>query len=200
MKSKKIMTWMLSITCVASLLIQCGNLNVKAASNTKEDEVSSSDVSDHEPLTILSPFRNISAFLDLVKEKYPEINLEVVPYSGANMTAYLQARLRSGDMTDIFCTTAYLPGLEDLSNKLLDLSGYSFSSNYAEARLADVSVDGAVYFLPTYYTCIGITYNKTLLEKNGWKLPTTFKELKELAPKVKEAGYNRGILRSCFQM
>ena len=36
---------------------------------------------------------------------------------------------------------------------------------------------------------LGITYNKTLLEKNGWELPTGFKELEELAPKVEEAGY-----------
>lgn len=193
MKSKKITAWMLSITCIASLLIGCGDQNVKASNDTKEDAVITSEVSDHEPITITSPFRNISAFIDLVKEKYPEINLEVLPYSGANMTAYLQGQLRSGEMPDIFNTSVYLPGLDDLSDKLLDLSGYSFSNNYAEARLADVSVDGAVYLLPTYYTCIGITYNKTLLEKNGWTLPTTFKELEELAPKVKEAGYNLAL-------
>lgn len=193
MKSKKLIAWILSAACAVSLLTGCGKQNTETANDTKKAKVSSSEVSDHEPITFLSPFRNISAFIDLVKEKYPEINLEVVPYSGANMTAYLQARLRSGDMTDIFCTTIYLPGLEDLSEKLLDLSGYSFSNNYAEARLADVSVDGAVYLLPTYYTCIGITYNKTLLEKNGWKLPTNFRELEELAPKVKEAGYNLAL-------
>lgn len=195
------MAWMLSIVCAVSLLMGCADQNVKTSDDTDTaDDVADTQengedngASDHEPLTILSPFRNISAFIDLVQEKYPEINLEVVPYSGANMTAYLQARLRSGDMTDIFCTTVYLPGLEDLSEKLLDLSGYSFSGNYAEARLADVSVDGAVYFLPTYYTCIGITYNKTLLEKNGWELPTSFQELEELAPKVEAAGYNLAL-------
>lgn len=188
MKRKKLLAGMVTMICAASLFIGDGVLMVKASAETKENAGS-----DHEPITLLSPFRNISAFIDLVQEKYPEINLEVIPYSGANMTAYLQARLRSGDMTDIFCTTVYLPGLEDLSDKLLDLSGYPFSGNFSEARLADVSVDGAVYLLPTYYTCIGITYNKTLLEKNGWELPTTFQELEELAPKVEEAGYNLAL-------
>ncbi len=31
-------------------------------------------------------------------------------------------------------------------------------------------------------------YNKTLLEQHGWKLPTSFTELEELAGKAKEAG------------
>lgn len=44
--------------------------------------------------------------------------------------------------------------------------------------------------IPTYYDCIGITYNKTLLEKNGWTLPKSFKEL---APQVEAAGYQLAI-------
>ena len=30
----------------------------------------------------MAPFRNVSAFKDMVAEKYPEINLEIIPYSG----------------------------------------------------------------------------------------------------------------------
>lgn len=191
MKMKKIITIILTLTCIISLLAGCTNQNESSSELKSNGTVSTTG--EHEPITITAPFRNISAFMDLVNEKYPEINLEVIPYSGANTTAYVTAQLKTGDMPDIYCTTIYLPGLEDLSDKLLDLSGYSFTSNYAEARLADVSVDGSVYLLPTYYTCIGITYNKTLLEKNGWKLPTSFKELEELAPKVKEAGYNLAL-------
>lgn len=189
MRSKKVLAGLLSIVCAISVLSGCGTQNTGAPG----DKVSGSDAGEHEPITIQSPFRNVNAFRDLVAEKYPEINLEIIPYSGANATAYLQARLKSGDLPDIVCTTVYLPGLDDLSDKLLDLSGYSFSKNYSEARLADVSVDGALYLLPTHYTCIGITYNKTLLEKNGWTLPTNFKELEELAPKVEAAGYNLAL-------
>ena len=43
--------------------------------------------------------------------------------------------------------------------------------------------------LPSFYTCFGITYNKTILDENGWTLPTSLEELEELAPKVEEAGY-----------
>lgn len=142
----------------------------------------------HEPITMQSPFRNMSAFIDVVHEKYPEINFEVVPYSGGNYTAYVKAQLVAGDMPDMYCATYYTPGRDKVSDKLIDMSGYEFTDKYAEARLREVTDDGAIYMLPTYYECIGITYNKTLLEKHGWKLPTSFRELEELAPKVEEAG------------
>lgn len=138
-----------------------------------------------------SPFRNMSAFIDIVHEKYPEINLEVIPYSGKNYTAHVKAELAADDMPDIYTTSYFIPDLDDVSSKLIDLSSYAFTDNYAEARLRDVTDSkGTIHLLPTYYDCLGITYNKTLLEKNGWTLPTSLKELEELAPKVKAAGYD----------
>lgn len=177
MMKKRILSLLLAIACAASLLTGCG----------------SGKTGEHETITMVSPFRNATQFLKLVKEKYPEINLEVIPYSGKNMTAYVTNQLRAGDMPDIYMTTVYTPGLEDLSDRLIDMSGYDFTSSYAESRLRDVVDDGAIYLLPMFYTCLGITYNKTLLEQNGWQLPTTFAELEELAPKVKAAGYNLAI-------
>ena len=147
----------------------------------------------HEPITIQAPFMNMSEFVDLVHEKHPEIVLDVQSYSGQNMTTFMTAQRRAGDMPDIYWTTTYVPGREDLSGILLDLSGYDITNRFSEARLHDVAEDGALYLLPTYYNCFGITYNKTLLEKHGWELPKTFAELEELAPKVKAAGCNLAI-------
>lgn len=182
---KKIMGLLLVGISVIALLGGCTSKETTTNDDSKNKE--------HEAITMQSPFRNVSAFIDKVHEKYPEINLEVIPYSGANYTAYVKAQLKTGDMTDIYCTTYYWPGRDDVKDKLIDLSGYAFTDNYTEARLRDVTDDGAIYLLPTYYDCFGITYNKTLLEKNGWKLPTSFKELEELAVKVKKAGYNLAL-------
>lgn len=71
----------------------------------------------------------------------------------------------------------------------MDLSGYDFTDNFVQARLREVTVDGAVYMLPLSYSCIGVTYNKTLLDKNGWALPTNLKEMEALKEKVEDAGY-----------
>ena len=54
-------------------------------------------------------------------------------------------------------------------------------------RLQDVSDDGAIYMLPSAYSCIGITYNKTLLEEHGWELPKSFADLENLAEEAKAA-------------
>lgn len=186
MKKNKILSLSLAVVCMLSMLTGCGNTGMNSKGESRESNT-------HETITMMSPFRNATPFIDMVKEQYPEINLEIIPYSGANMTAYANAQLEADDMPDIYTTTVYTPGQKDLSDRLMDLSGYSFTDNYAESRLNDVTDNGAIYLLPMYYGCFGITYNKTILEENNWELPTTFAELEELAPKVKEAGYHLAI-------
>lgn len=185
--------------CVSSIVTGCGmekNIAEKTEEVTEEGKAGDNkNVSTHEPISIAVSNRDISGFMDLVHETYPEINLEVIPYSGGNYSAYTKGQLVNGDMPDIYMTKVYAPGQIDVSDKLIDLSGYDFASKYAEARLKDVTEDGAVYLLPTYYDCIGITYNKTLLEKHGWTLPTSWKELEELAPKVKAAGCQLALVQ-----
>lgn len=187
MKKRKL-GFALALVCLISLLTGCTN---NAETNTGST-TGKKDNNEHEAITMISAFPGTGVFTELVKEKYPEINLEIIPYSGNNMTAYVKDQLKTGIMPDIYVSTVYAP-IKDVSDRLIDLSGYSFTNNYAESQLRGVSSDGALYMLPTYFSCLGITYNKTLLEKNGWTLPTTFAELEELAPKVREAGYELAI-------
>ncbi len=174
MRKKRFFYLLLAAICTIAVLSACKNRD---------------GGSTHEPITIQASMDNMDDFIALVQKTYPEVNLEVIPYSGANYSAYCKAQLVANDMPDIYCARVYAPGQVDLSDRLIDLSGYDFTSAYSEAQLRDVTDDGAIYMLPTYYDCIGITYNKTLLEENGWELPTSFRELEELAPKVEEAGY-----------
>ena len=185
MKSLKCLACMLALAFLLTALSACGRGNA-APSNV------------HEALSIVSLFPNMDGFIEKVHEKYPEISFEIIPYDGYNTTAYLGAQLRSGDMPDIYLTTVYTPGRHSLSDRLIDLSGYSFTNNYTAASLHEVSDNGAIYLLPTYFSCIGITYNKTLLDAHGWKLPSTFAELRALAPKVKEAGCRLALNQIAF--
>lgn len=175
---KKLLSCFLAVTCTITMLTGCG-------SSTTENKTN-----EHEAITINAPYRNISAFVDLVHEKYPEINIEVVPYSGSNTTAWMNGMLQSGELTDIYFKTTYSATNEDVSDKFMDISSYDFTDLYVQSRLREVTDEGAIYMLPLYYSCLGVTYNKTLLDKNGWVLPKSFEELEELAPKVKKAGYN----------
>lgn len=135
----------------------------------------------HEPITFMAPYMDVDSFIKEVHKTYPEVNLKVVPYSGANTTVYLNTIMEENDLPDICTLTLYDPEQQDLSDKMLDLSGYAFTDNYVESRLKEVSDDGAIYMLPSAYNCFGITYNKTLLKKHGWTLPQSFGELKQLA-------------------
>lgn len=177
---------MAATAALGTNLTACGS---STSSSTSNNGAASSGKAEHAALTICTPLRNVNAFMDTVHEKYPEINFEVIPYTGYNGTAYMQDQLKSGEIPDIYSASTYSPGQMDLSDKLLDLSAYDFTNNYVPSRLQDVIDNGAIYLLPSYYGCVGITYNRNILADNGWTLPTSLKEMEELAPKVREAGY-----------
>ena len=142
----------------------------------------------HEVITFMAPYMEEEAFIEQVHSVYPEVNIEIVPYSGDNTTTCLQNMFEANDLPDICTLTVYDPMTDHVSNKLLDLSGYDFTDNYVESRLQEVSDNGAIYLLPSSYNCYGITYNKTLLREHGWELPNSFAELEALAAEAKEAG------------
>ena len=142
----------------------------------------------HEVITFMAPYMEEEAFIEQVHSVYPEVNIEIVPYSGDNTTTCLQNMFEANDMPDICTLTVYDPMTYHVSDKLLDLSGYDFTDNYVESRLQEVSDNGAIYLLPSSYNCYGITYNKTLLREHGWELPNSFAELEALAAEAKEAG------------
>lgn len=55
-------------------------------------------------------------------------------------------------------------------------------------KTASTGEDGKLYFVPFTYYCWGIHYRKSLFADKGWKIPTTFDELKSLADNMKTAG------------
>ena len=90
MKLKKIIG--ISVVIVLLCLTGCTNKNA---------------TNEHEAVTILAPFLECDRLADLVHEKYPEVNLEIFSYSGANTTQYLQNMLAADDLPDICTQTVY---------------------------------------------------------------------------------------------
>ena len=178
MKKAKGLGLLLAVVCAAFLLSGC----------SRAKEPVSPGSSKREPITFMAPYRDIDNFIDTVHKTYPEVNIEVIPYSGVNTTTYLKNMLAADDLPDVCTMTFYNPAAMDVSDRMIDLSGYDFTDNYVESRLRDVTDNGAIYMLPSTYNCYGITYNKTLMEKHGWTLPQTFAELEVLAEKAKAAG------------
>lgn len=151
---------------------------------------SSTTKSDHEPLTMMTFAYNFENFEKALHEVYPEVNLEFVSYNGSNSTEYGYTLLKAGEITDIFATGMPPTDTSLQVNNLYDLSGEEFISSIRTSLLRDVTVDGAVYMIPTNVNFYGPYYNKTLFDKMGWEVPTSIEELEELIPKIQEAGLN----------
>ena len=182
--------------CGASAaLTACGGSSASSSGNPAASAASTSTANGaHEPISICIPNRNVKDFIDVVHKTYPEIVFDVDSYAGQNGTCFMVGELLSDNVPDIYSVSIYLsPEDYPIADRLMDLSGYSFTDNYVSSRLREVTEDGAIYLLPSYYNCLGITYNKKILSDNGWTLPKSLEELEELAPKVKEAGYRLAL-------
>ena len=130
---------------------------------------------------------------ELAKEKYPDIELEFISYTGGNRTGYSWAQMRAGDIPDIFITSQILD--KDLAKEhLVDLSGYPFINDLPTSVLDQISLDGEVYLLPVNYAMYGIFYNKTLMEEHKWEVPSDFAELKALCEEIRQEGLIPGVI------
>lgn len=188
MRIRQICSILLTGILAISTLTGCGMKNM---SGTEKNEAKNS-IGEHEPLTIVDAGQDYTALMKLVHEKYPEIQLDVEGYVGQNQSRYFYKQLETDNMPDIYATTYNWSG--ELQKKyLIDLSGEEFSSSYNEVNLDACSVDGKNYLLPGDYSIQGITYNKTLFQKNGWKVPADFEELKELMGKIRDAGVQPSV-------
>lgn len=56
------------------------------------------------------------------------------------------------------------------------------------------SIDGSLYSLPGGMSSIGIFYNSSVLEENGWSVPTTYEELISIMDEAIEMGMYGGLI------
>ena len=110
MKIKQIKKYIIALLCTNFLLVGCSSNNV--SNNTDE----------HEPITMAIAYQGASAFLALLNEKYPEVNLVIEPYSGGNTTQYVAEAFEYGELPDIVMRTYYSPDRDDVSDLMLDMS------------------------------------------------------------------------------
>ena len=88
MKKAKGLGLLLAVVCAAFLFSGC----------SRAKEPVSPGSSKREPITFMAPYRDIDNFIDTVHKTYPEVNIEVIPYSGVNTTTYLKNMLAADDL------------------------------------------------------------------------------------------------------
>lgn len=175
---------LLMITLVTVMLLLTG------CSQKSDDSSNSSNTGEHEALTMMTFTNNYKNFVEALNKVYPEINIEFVSYNGSNSTEYGTALLKAGDITDIYATNMPPTDTSLIADNFYDLSGQEFITSIRSTLLNDVTIDGAVYMIPTNVGFYGCYYNKTLFEKMGWEVPNSLEELEALLPQIEAAGVN----------
>lgn len=162
------------------------------------EQGSTASSSDHEALTWMTFTHEYEDFYNALKEKYPEVNIEFVSYSGHDSTNYGATLLEAGEITDIYSASLPPENTDLMKENLLDLSGDDYINNLSINTLSDVTVDGGVYMVPTNLSFYGVYYNKTLFEKNGWEVPNSLDEVEALIPQIEAAGCTVSTLKGAL--
>lgn len=188
-KLKKLLLFLACSVVMAGALSGCGSKDSGNREDQSIEEADKMEAGQNEVLTIAS-FNNLikEDFISAFHEIYPEAELEVISYAGRNGSGFAMQTLMQGDIPDIYVTSQNFSE-ESQKKYLLDLSNYGFVNNYSTALLDSLDVDGSIYLLPSGYQLTGIYYNKTILEENGWDVPSSFQELADLSEKIEAAGY-----------
>ena len=85
---KKVQGICLFLACITAMgLTGCGQTTEETAKK-------------QEAITFRAPYLDVDSFIEEVHKTYPEVHLEVVPYSGANTTTYLQNMLEENDLPE----------------------------------------------------------------------------------------------------
>ena len=174
----------------ASAAVSAALTGCDGAPSGSEAAVSGESSSVHAPITIMDANRDYTQLMELVHQKYPEIQLEVQPYRGRNTSAYMKRQLESDHLPDIYNTTQVWD--DSLQQEhLLDLAKYSVTDLYNPARLNEVDVNGSTYLLPYDFAVSGVFCNISLLKRCGLAVPRSFAQLRdETAPALAAAGVN----------
>lgn len=78
------------------------------------------------------------------------------------------------------------------AGKYADLSEYSEKYGWKDRIIGPMydssTVDGRLYSIPMGLNVIGMVYNRSVLEENGWTVPTTLEELTSIMDEAMERG------------
>ncbi len=136
----------------------------------------------------------------LFNEKWPDV--EFNHNAAVDIGSELQARFVAGDPPDFINNSG--DGQMDNGQLATDGQLYDLTELFdapswddPETPVRDTLMPGTVevgmyggtpYALNYAYTAYGLWYNKTLMDNNGWTVPTTWQEMLDLCAEIKAAG------------
>lgn len=120
------------------------------------------------------------------------VDLQTIPAD--QYSDLLQSKLATDSCADIFWIQSNPFAIEstivDPEKYCIDFTGAEWEELMPEARKASCVYNDKLYGLQIWHNSpeYVLVYNKTLFEENGWEIPSTYAELKDLCAKIAEQG------------
>jgi len=126
---------------------------------------------------------------DMAKEYQTETGVTLdITVNQADYPTLLQAKINSGDIPDVFMSSAYAANIT-YKDYIYDLTDVDFIKQIEPAALQGVTVNGRITGYPFLVQSHSFIYNKELFAKAGIKtLPRTLSEYEAVAQKLQAAG------------
>lgn len=120
----------------------------------------------------------------------PDINVETTVITWDVLTRTLQTSFASGDAYDVAaCWLDRVGGFNalgacyDLTDAMMENNG-EWANEFVSASLDLGTVNGHIYGVPFRSTCTILVYNKSMMDENGWELPSNLEEFVALMDEI----------------
>ncbi|MBB3111295.1 raffinose/stachyose/melibiose transport system substrate-binding protein [Paenibacillus phyllosphaerae] len=179
-----------------------GNTTTNAATeNTTNNGTTTNAAADPVTLTMLVSGAKAAEDADfeletlpkLVKEKFPNVTLEVQKLPDEQYYTSVKAKLAAGEGPDIFLVFPNMANMGAIevakAGYAADLSGLSFWDNVSQAAKNDMSYEGKPYAVAKGMDILGTYYNKDLFAQAGiTEIPKDWASFLAASDKLKSAG------------
>lgn len=202
---RKLLATVLAVTMAMTMLTGCGQSagDTVATGSTgieSKTETTKEDTASGEQIT-LKVFSNLpdrkngqglveQTIIDEYMAENPNVTIEVEALDEEAYKTKFKAYSMEGmpDVVSIWGQPAFLDEVLDAGVlATLDKNDY-IDDTFIPGSLVGFMKDGELYGLPRNTDVAGFYYNQKMFEDNGWKVPTTYDELLELAGTIKDAG------------
>jgi len=115
------------------------------------------------------------------------------PPRASNVDRVLATEFAAGAGPDIYdqAGPSFMPQYiqnGDAANLDAYAKKYGWRQKLSSFSLQSSLYQGKLYYLPTEFESLHLWYNKTLMQKYGWKLPTNYNELLTVCAAIKDKG------------
>ena len=207
---KKLLSALLCVAMVASLVVGCGGSNETATEAPAATEDATSEEATAEEVTIkvaaIETAYGSDMWTQVCEAFTAETGIKVELTTDKNLEDVIGPSMQGGEYPDVIhlatgreaaLTEQFIKGnmIADITDVLsMTVPGEDavvsdkIAGGFTETSLTNPYGDGKTYLAPMFYSPCGLFYNATLLEENGWSVPTTWDEMWELGDKALEQG------------